>query len=203
MYTQPVTESPLIPTTVPPTITPVTPTPTNITIIPSDLTKDPYSTKAINVTNGLCYKYKGSQFIIQGLTNLSSIVIGDNCFRNVRWFELNGLKELEALSIGKDCFRMAKSERSDGSFQIANCPNLTTVVLSEYSFYDYHVFELNNLTSLQSIIVNMRCFVFTPSFSLTSITIVRLLFTDLPQLQSVRIGFSAFLFSHFVQFKSI
>ena len=98
---------------------------------------------------------------------------------------------------------MAKSERSDGSFQISNCPNLTTIVLSDYSFYDYHIFELTNLTSLQSIIVSMRCFVYTPSFSLTSNTIVRLLFTDLPQLQSVRIGFGAFWLSHFVQFESI
>ena len=100
--------------------------------------------------------------------SLKRIVIGDNCFGQVRLFELNGLGGLESIVIGKECFRIGEDERSDGSCRIVNCPKLKSIQIGDKSYYDYLSFELSNLPSLQSIITGEWCFRWAPSFSLTS-----------------------------------
>ena len=100
---------------------------------------------------------------------LKQIVIGDNCFGKVRVFDLDGLSELESVVIGKNSFRFGYNERSDGSYRIVNCPKLKSIQIGDYSFYDYHSFELNDLPSLQSIDITERCFEYAPSFSLTGL----------------------------------
>ena len=50
-----------------------------------------------------------------------------------------------------------------------NCPKLKSIQLTDSSFSDYHSFELSNLPSLQSIYIDVRCFWFAPSFSLTGL----------------------------------
>ena len=86
---------------------------------------------------------------------------------------LNGLDELESVVIGKECFTYAKtyddiwnSKRRDGSCRIVNCPKLKSIQFCGYSFSDYHSFELNSLSSLQSIEMGERCFFYSISFSL-------------------------------------
>ena len=101
--------------------------------------------------------------------NLKQIGIGDNCFVNVRVFELDGLSELESVVIGQQSFRIGRSERSDGSYRIVNCPKLKSIQIVGSSFLDYHSFELNNLPSLQSIDIGGWCFRWAPSFSLTGL----------------------------------
>ena len=101
------------------------------------------------------------------LCSLKRIVIGDRCFGKVRVFELNGLDELESVEIGQDSFRISDKERNDGSYRIVNCPKLKSIQIGQYSFNDYHSFELNNLPSLQSIDMCGYCFYYAPSFSLT------------------------------------
>ena len=98
------------------------------------------------------------------------IVIGNGCFGKVRVFELDGLSELESVVIGRDSFRIDFWERNDGSYRIVNCPKLKSIQIGQYSFNDYHSFELNNLPSLQSIDMgNWGCFCYAPSFSLTGL----------------------------------
>ena len=108
--------------------------------------------------------------------SLKRIVIGNECFGKVRVFELNGLDELESVVIGKESFTYAKtkeeiwnSKRTDGSYRIVNCPKLKSIQIGQYSFNDYHSFELNNLPSLQSIDMGSECFPNAPSFSLTGL----------------------------------
>ena len=84
-------------------------------------------------------------------------------------FELDGLDELESVVIRKDSFMISICERSDGSCRIVNCPKLKSIQIGYHSFEDYHSFELNNLPSLQSIDIDMRCFYWAPSFSLIGI----------------------------------
>ena len=105
--------------------------------------------------------------------SLKRIVIGDDCFGKVRVFELNGLDELESVVIGKESFTYAKtyddiwnSKRRDGSCRIVNCPKLKSIQFCGYSFSDYHSFELNSLSSLQSIDIGDWCFCYAPSLSL-------------------------------------
>ena len=124
---------------------------------------------SITITSGLCYSYKDTKIIIQGLPMLKTIVIGNNCFESVRLVELNGLYELESLVIGYRSFRISDKEQSDGSCRIVNCPKLRSIQIGQYSFQDYNSFELNNLPSLQSIDIGYWCFRFAPSFSLTGL----------------------------------
>ena len=71
--------------------------------------------------------------------------------------------------IGERSFRISDKERSDGSYRIVNCPKLKSIQIGDFSFSDYHSFELNNLPSLQSIDMGNSCFWFAPSFSLTGL----------------------------------
>ena len=104
------------------------------------------------------------------LCSLKRIVIGDDCFVKVRVFELDGLGELESVVVGRESFSISDyNERSDGSFQIVNCPKLKSIQIGHWSFADYHSFELNNLPSLQTIDITERCFRYAPSFSLTGL----------------------------------
>ena len=103
------------------------------------------------------------------LHSLKRIVIGNECFGMVRSFELDGLTELESVVIGQYDFRISNSKRSDGTCRIVNCPKLKSIQIGDYSFSDYHSFELNFLPSLQSIDIGERCFCWSPSFSLTGI----------------------------------
>ena len=104
------------------------------------------------------------------LHSLKRVVIRNGCFGNVRLFEMDGLSELNSVVIGKKSFRISGSERSDGTCRIVNCPKLKSIQIGDWSFEDYHSFELNNLPSLQTIKICIGCFFFAPLFSLSGIT---------------------------------
>ena len=89
---------------------------------------------------------------------LKRIVIGNNCFDNVREFVLDGLEKLESVKIGERCCRISDEERDDGVFRIMNCPNLRELDIGGGSFRDFHQFELSNVNSLQSITFGSVCF---------------------------------------------
>ena len=110
------------------------------------------------------------------LHSLKRVVIGDCCFRRVRMFKLDKLAELESIIIGQKSFTYANTEneirnakRSNGSCQIVNCLKLKSIEIGDWSFRDYHSFELNNLPSLQSIGIGWKCFWYASSFSLTGL----------------------------------
>ena len=138
-------------------------------MIPSELAPNPLTVETINITSGLCNSYSGTGFMLKNLPSLKSIVIGNECFDTVRVFELDGLDKLESVVIGYMSFRISDDKRSDGSFRIMNCPKLNSIQIGEQSFYDYQSFEVNSLSSLQSIDVGVLCFRHSPSFSLTSL----------------------------------
>ena len=140
-----------------------------VVVIPSELAPNPLTVESINITDGLCTSYAGSEFTLKNMTALKSIVIGNECFGSVRSFELDGLNKLESVVIGYSSFMISSSKRSDGSFRIVNCPKLNSIQIGDGSFYDYHSFELNNLPSLQSIVMGYGCFLYAPSFSLTGL----------------------------------
>ena len=117
-----------------------------------------------------------TSFNISSNAKLKRIEIGSECYGKVRVFILDGLSELESVVIGQTSFTMKtndlwKDERSDGDYRIVNCPKLKSIQINSYSFGDYHSFELNNLPSLQSIDMGGYCFYNAPSFSLTSLIV--------------------------------
>ena len=121
------------------------------------------------VGNGQYNEASRTQLKLRRLVRLKRVVIGDGCFGKVRVVELNGLSELESVVIGGNSFRISDKERTDGSYRIVNCPKLKSIQIGDYSFLDYHSFELNNLPSLQSIDMGKWCFFLAPSFSLTGL----------------------------------
>ena len=134
-----------------------------------DLLKLAKSSNTMTISNGLL---NGDDITSLNITNngyLKRIAIGDGCFGKVRVFELDGLSELESVVIGQQSFRFGYDERNDGSYRIMNCPKLKSIQIGDESFQDYHSFELNNLPSLQSIDIGKYCFHYAPSFSLTGL----------------------------------
>ena len=135
-------------------------------------------TKSITVPNKSFNESKSIN-LSSFLHSLKRIVIGDECFGSVRVFELDGLSELESVVIGQRSFTYSKTDddiwnngvdkRSDGVCRIVNCPKLNSIRIGAYTFRDYHSFELNNLPSLQSIVIGDDCFFSAPSFSLTGL----------------------------------
>ena len=134
-----------------------------------DLLKLAESSNTMIIPNGIFNGNNIASFNISNNEVLKSIVIGDECFRKVRVFELDGLGELESVVIGKESFRISDNVRSDGSCRIVNCPKLKSIQIGYHSFSDCHSFELNNLPSLQSIYMGEWCFHYAPSFSLTGL----------------------------------
>ena len=126
------------------------------------------------VGNGQYNEASRTQLKLRRLVRLKRIVIGDECFGKVRVFELDELSELESVVIGERSFTYVKpmevilnKVRTDGFYQIMNCPKLKSIQIGDESFFDYHSFELNNLPSLQSIDMGENCFDWASSFSLT------------------------------------
>ena len=105
--------------------------------------------------------------ILNNATSMRDIVIGDGSLTKVRQLELDGLSELESIVIGGSCFKVGSTLRSDGSFEITNCPKLRSIQIGEYSFEDYLSFEMSNLPLLESIQIKRTCFCWTPFLSLT------------------------------------
>ena len=89
---------------------------------------------------------------------LESLTIGHSCFQHVREFVLDGLTGLESVKIGEYCFRISGNERYDGVCQITNCPNLRQLEIGDHSFEYFKSFEISNLNSLQSINFGEYCF---------------------------------------------
>ena len=106
---------------------------------------------------------------LYGLNYLKQIHIVFHSFKHIRRFGIINLSELETVLVGRECFQYGLGERNDGSFGIMNCPKLKSIQLTDSSFRDYHSFELSNLPSLQSIYIDVRCFYWSTSFSLTGL----------------------------------
>ena len=54
-------------------------------------------------------------------------------------------------------------------FEFTDLSQLQSVKLVDYAFQNTESFELNNLPSLQSIVIGECCFFWAPSFSLTGL----------------------------------
>ena len=148
--------------------------------------------------------------------SLTSIVIGDECFGTVRSFIITGLIQLKSIVIGNKSFTYAKtddtikrSNRNDGTFQIVECPKLKSIRIGDYSFSDYRIFEWNNLPSLKTVTIGNSCFYYSQSFPLNGMTHLKtiaigddcfgairsFIITGLIQLKSIVIGNKSFTYA--------
>ena len=150
-----------------------TPSPT---ILPSSLCA---STIEELTVEDCCYSdLKTTELKLSNLPRLKRVVVGNNCFGNVRLFEMNGLRDLASVVIRNNCFTYStnwnslwSSSRCDGSWRIANCPKLLSIQTGEWSLSDYRSLKLKNLPALQSIELGHWSFYYASSFALTGLTI--------------------------------
>ena len=91
-----------------------------------------------------------SLILNNSLISLKRIDIGNDCFTKVSRFVIDGLNELETIIIGKKSFRL--DDIGEGSkCLIMNCDQLKQINIGYYSFLSHESFELKNLPSLISI----------------------------------------------------
>ena len=93
------------------------------------------------------------KFELSNYPYLKRIVIGGNCFVNVKTFRIDGLNRLKTIKIGSSSFTQKKNQGDESkSFHILNCESLESIEIGYYSFSDFAGdFELKNLPQLQSI----------------------------------------------------
>ena len=91
---------------------------------------------------------------LSSYVSLRVFEVGDECFRYVNEVKLIGLKQLERVVIGKKCF--TKEKNSNGNdpnrhFYLKNCERVRELKMGRYSFSDYSVCEIENVSSLEVI----------------------------------------------------
>ena len=85
---------------------------------------------------------------------LKKLVIGDECFMNVKETRLTGLYYLESVAIGKNSFTQHKNsfgQDSNRHSYLKDCPKLKSLKIGRYSFSDYTVIEIENVDALEVI----------------------------------------------------
>ena len=163
------------------------------------------SITSIIIPNWTCNDKDYTIFDFSRFSIVESIEIGDDCFGSVQTFQIDGLNRLKTIKIGNKSFTNKKNwygKNESKSFHILNCESL------EYSFSDFGgEFELKNLPQLQSIqigtIERRRYFIigsesnnfYNSSFVIRGIELIWywiIEWLDLPNLQSITLGNSAF-----------
>ena len=76
---------------------------------------------------------------------LERIVIENHCFCNASSLQIDGLSNLESFSVGDNCFGSLKSlSNSNGVFQLTNCGCLKTVQIGKQSFSSFSTCEMRS-----------------------------------------------------------
>ena len=104
---------------------------------------------------------------------LKKLVIGDECFMNVKETRLTGLYYLESVEIGVNSFTRHKNSYGDNPnrhFYLKDCPKLKSLKMGRYSFSDYSVIEIENVNALEVIKMDDYSFYYA-SLELKSILI--------------------------------
>ena len=102
------------------------------------------------------------------LPSLLSLTFGSYTFQIDRTVIIEELPSLEHLSIGQNSFRISDDQRSDGYFEIRNCPSLIDVVVGGNAFYDFNRFILTNLSSIQTFTTGDYSFYYLSTLVLSS-----------------------------------
>ena len=92
-----------------------------------------------------------SVFDVDCLKGIERLEIGNECLKKVNRFVIDGLNELKSVIIGKKSFELDENKRIGSECVIMNCDQLNEIHFGYQSFYWYELFELKNLPSLISI----------------------------------------------------
>ena len=113
------------------------------------------STSAITVPDDQCNSRLLGKFDLSAYKYIKSVQIGDTNMYYTKTFMIHGLLELSSIVIGVNSFTTKLNNNGDDptrSFHISSCKELKSIEIGQYSFSDYGgEFEMKNLPSLQSI----------------------------------------------------
>ena len=109
--------------------------------------------------------------LVKWIASLEKLVIKDMSFQEVALFSLDGLPKLKIVEIGSVCYSESRdyeakekcdsqfqNRKKNSSFRILSCPSLSSIVIGDYSFYDYSSVKLNDLPMLESITMGQSAF---------------------------------------------
>ena len=99
-----------------------------------------------------------SVFDIDCLKGIERVEIGNDCFKKVNRFVIDGLNELKTIIIGKNSFKLDEENRCGSECLIMNCDQLNEIHIGDWSFCWYESFECKNLPSLISIQLDSYAF---------------------------------------------
>ncbi|KAM7458806.1 hypothetical protein BLSTO_00418 [Blastocystis sp. subtype 1] len=143
----------------------------------------------IAISSYCCNDSELSVLDLSRFVNLRELIVGNTCFENVKEVKLIGLNQLERVLIGKNCFTKCKNDGGydpDRHFYLKNCERMRELRIECYSFSDYSVCEIENVPSLEGVIMGEMnegsC-----NFSYASLEL-----KNLPSLKSLLFGKSAF-----------
>ena len=108
----------------------------------------------IIVENRCCRDPSFTVLDLRRFTNVRRIVIGHDAFMYVEEVKLIGLSELGRVEIGENSFTQHKNGYGNDPnrhFYLKNCPMLILLIIDGYSFSDYTVCEIENVSALQVI----------------------------------------------------
>ena len=139
------------------------------------------------ISDNLCNEYPISMIDFSRYDKLYNIEIGDDNFEYVSEFRIDGLNDLKSLIIGKNSFRMNDGNDDYRSFHVMNCDELESIEIGMNSFVDYNEFELKNLHSLCVIKLDSYSF-YSSSFVIRGRFDLWWIWIDLPCLELIDLG---------------
>ena len=107
------------------------------------------STETIIVADGSCNNGGVTELDLSRFENLTSLTVGDNCFRYVTTMNVVEMDNLESIRIGMQSFN--NYERVDYSFSVKNCSSLKELRIGPGSFGNWNSTAFENLPSLEVI----------------------------------------------------
>ena len=108
----------------------------------------------LTVCDNACNGEEWSVLDLSLLSLLKNLVIGNECFGCVDEVKLIGLTELKSIVIGENSFTEMKDwygNDPNRHFYLKSCPSLRSLRIGCYSFSDYSVCEIEDVDSLEVI----------------------------------------------------
>ncbi|KAM7455485.1 hypothetical protein BLSTO_03759 [Blastocystis sp. subtype 1] len=166
------------------------------------------------VENNSCNGPEWTALDLSFMSHLRLFKVGEECFESVKEVKLIGLNQLEKVVIGKNSFTKCKDgggSDPNRHFCLKNCERVRELKIGRYSFSDYTVCVIENVPSLE--VIEMGEYIWSYNFFYASLELknlpslksllfgdcafhdcYRVVFEDLPELTSIRLGNSEFGF---------
>ena len=107
------------------------------------------------VASGCCNDSELKVLDFSSFRSLREVRVGNECFNDVKEVKLIGLKQMERVVIGENSFTKVKdgwlSYDPNRHFYLKNCERLRELKMGRYSFSDYSVCVIENVSSLEVI----------------------------------------------------